>query len=582
MSRRGMGGEMGIVPKPLPSAFGKGFPMSDMIRACALPRAFAARIFVALLSVAFCACAAADDPNRHVVFGTFGTQHLYRGYDGWVEINHGWIAGHEATVDVDNDFIYAPGHPYKERSIVRFYGDDTLPEPLGVYRAYALCDVTSERFSLVPFEYQCNYAPAKVNLTTSGVGKMFVTRTAPVVGQNVYIQEVSGLPQGVTYEDWCEHFRCLLIPGQPRYSPQGAFMIHFRFQASPTAALGTYIVKVKLRTTGFEREVAFPLTIEDVPALATQALVPPEIPTYQKWLGQMKSLGAKWCNRNEPKEIMYFGVESQVWFYDGALVYFQLADQTGEREWMGCAWNIARQYRDYVVAAKGAVPGWRVHPKGLFEAAWRSQDSTESDSYRQALELMVKNGSYSLVGGSVSDRVIRETAYRLETLVYHEVLTGIVNPQKLKSANFLMGMLDAMYSAENYTYQQNFYNGLALRALIDYYTFFGDPRVPVVVKNTLDYIWDKSWRGQALWVNPDNFGARCDWGCRQENTDLINLTAPAYAWYWSITGEEIYQKRADEMFRHALDTDISYSGKVFSQNYTWSPNFVGWRTTRTQ
>ncbi len=48
------------------------------------------------------------------------------------------------------------------------------------------------------------------------------------------------------------------------------------------------------------------------------------------------------------------------------------------------------------------------------------------------------------------------------------------------------------------------------------------------------------------------------------------MIVPAYAWYWRYSGDDLYRERGDQMFGNAMNTDISYSGKTFSQNYRWS------------
>ncbi|MCL4852132.1 MAG: hypothetical protein KJZ78_12225 [Bryobacteraceae bacterium] len=52
---------------------------------------------------------------------------------------------------------------------------------------------------------------------------------------------------------------------------------------------------------------------------------------------------------------------------------------------------------------------------------------------------------------------------------------------------------------------------------------------------------------------------------------------PAFGWYYSVTQDPLYRDRGDEIWSHALDDDISYSGKIFSQNYRWSFDYIRWR-----
>ncbi len=45
-----------------------------------------------------------------------------------------------------------------------------------------------------------------------------------------------------------------------------------------------------------------------------------------------------------------------------------------------------------------------------------------------------------------------------------------------------------------------------------------------------------------------------------------------------MTGDPVYQQRGDELFAHALDEDISWMGKEFSQSYHWSFDYVRYRS----
>jgi hypothetical protein len=56
--------------------------------------------------------------------------------------------------------------------------------------------------------------------------------------------------------------------------------------------------------------------------------------------------------------------------------------------------------------------------------------------------------------------------------------------------------------------------------------------------------------------------------------------APAYAWYWNLTGDTLSLNRGDELFQHALDDPAHtiWSGKQFSQIYKWTFDYVRWRS----
>ena len=509
--------------------------------------------------------------TEHIVFGLAGTSSIHAGSSGWTEVSHAWIDRLPFTVDTVLNTVIVPGHPYKNGTILRFYTEGALPYPINQMRSYVACDVTADSFRLVPYSYACT--SAKLDFTTTGTG--FLRVGTPRIGKtNIYVTSVTGFPAGVTAELWCEHFPCL-SDGR-LFVPQGGYQINLKFTASAAAAQGPATIRVVLEPVGEPVKVVnIPLTVNPAPITPWVGAPVAPMPSKALWETFMKTIGAKWCNLQNPVDPMYFGVENQVWFYDGAEVYARIAEYTKNPLWIGFADNIARQYRDYIMSNNGMAPGWRVFPRGLESAYRRTGDVT----YLNAIQAMVDRGWGWLVGGSFKDEYMRETAYYLSSQTALERLKRVRPPKMVKTAELLMGMLDSDFVSNRYIYQQIFMDGLAFRSLIEYYSLTRDPRVPPAIKKGLDWIWTNAWipSTRKLMVNPDPLGPRCEWGCQQGNSDLINLTAPAYAWYWSITRDPVYQARGDEMWNNSLATDITYSGKIFSQNFTWSFDYVKWR-----
>src|SRR5262249_31614988 len=141
---------------------------------------------------------------------------------------------------------------------------------------------------------------------------------------------------------------------------------------------------------------------------------------------------AQWCsNPANPTEVFNFSTESQVWYYDGARVYFQIADYSGNAAWRNCGHNIASQYADYVIRNNAGIPGWRVFPLGLAMAAGLYPNETK---YKQAVDLLVSMG-YTAIGGYPGDFLIRETAYAVDAYTTAEsVLHEPRNPHLQRSA----------------------------------------------------------------------------------------------------------------------------------------------------
>jgi hypothetical protein len=295
-------------------------------------------------------------------------------------------------------------------------------------------------------------------------------------------------------------------------------------------------------------------------------------PGFDNWQKNMTILGKKWCDGKK----YGFGWEADVWFYDGTRVYYQIADYTHDHSWDKCALNIAQQYRDYVLQNSGRVPGWRVFPRGM-RMAW---ERTKDDSYKQAVILLSKNSAYAPRGGAAPDTRIRETAYVVEAYLEAEKVGEPRNPKLEQAVGYLLGDFQNIFVTKKYEIHQPFFDGLAAEALIDYYIVTRDAKVPPAIKLMVDGLWTKGYDStkHVLAYNPDDQGPTCSVGCGKYVPDLTNLVAPAYAWYWQISHDDVYRQHADEMFGHSLDTNISYSGKIFSQNYRWSFDYVHWRS----
>ena len=300
-------------------------------------------------------------------------------------------------------------------------------------------------------------------------------------------------------------------------------------------------------------------------------------PANAKWESTMLSLAAKWC----PTEttVMGFGTETQVWFYDGARVFYQVADYTADAAWNVCAERIARQYRKYVLDNKGVLPGWRVFPRGL-RLAW---ERTGDASYRDALMLLATSSNWAQAGGSPSEWSIRETAYALDAYVEAERAGAARHPKMAVAVDFLLADFDRLFRQQKYSIHQLFFDGLAAEALIEYHSLTKDPRIVPTIRLMADWMIDCAWANNKLLINPaalnlvDGSLYYCSWGCGTSNTELIGLVVPAFAWLWRETGEARYRDMGDAMWAHMLDTPITYSGKIFAQNFKWTFDFLRWR-----
>ena len=218
----------------------------------------------------------------------------------------------------------------------------------------------------------------------------------------------------------------------------------------------------------------------------------PAIPALSTWKSNMTTLGQKWAAwLDNPKNLpLAFGVEQEVWYYDGGRVYYQIADYTHDPKWYKYGDQILSAYADYVISNHGGVPGYRIFPYGLY-MGWQR---THNPKYAEALDQMV-SGSRSistvqlrynrqhLANGAVNPQwvpqYIRESAYYADVYLVDWMRTGKQNSLLqvaiwdcvVADLNEFMrpGSKSYLGSGTNGNVINNFMIGLALETLTHYY-----------------------------------------------------------------------------------------------------------------
>jgi hypothetical protein len=547
---------------------------------------------------------AAAKPVPSVARRWRGPRTVIAGYSSWYFFWDEWMV--PVTCNPASSRCDSGDTPFAGGETVQFYSTGTPPQGIWslyatVWAPYAVCDVQGTSFTL-----RRNDCSGSVEtFTTPGTGSQFIAYTNPAKSypKNVYVTAVSGLPAGVQLTWWRPTSGCTAaktrMQGSTPYDAGASERFCLQVHVPPNTPAGDYTVSITFSEApgGSNSTVLeFPITVVHLPPLQTKSIdwasVPP-IPGLDRWERNMVSKdtgGARWCaDKAHPTEVMAFGYEGQVWYYDGARVYYQIADYTGDREWANCARNIASQYRDRVLASKGGVQAWRAFPDGLARSMCPSCDP----GYGAALQAMINANYYANGSGVPQDDRIREISYSLDLEVMQQKVFGQPHKNLTNTADMVIGfLLSYTEGTGRYAQYQGFMCGLAMEALIGYWDLTHDPRVPFIVKQMLDDIWarydqkkhalmydgdvDPTKCGQAnTWFNSDPGG-----GCGANNHQGLNdLVAPAFAWYWKLTGDDTYLQRGDDLFSHNLDEEI-YSGKQFSQTYRWSFDYVKWRSGR--
>jgi hypothetical protein len=281
-------------------------------------------------------------------------------------------------------------------------------------------------------------------------------------------------------------------------------------------------------------------------------------------------------NTGVPYPVVYSpGSNARVWFYNDE-TFFRIAQYTGDPSWANCGVFVAAAMRDkFQQFGPMAMPAYFYFPWAMVGAYRLTKDPT----YRDEVISTADGGQGSR--GSVDDFAMRENAFAFEGRLAKRDLTGQEDYDLPYFAEATLGHLyvNATGSPDR-IFNEPFMLGLAMRPLIRWYMISHDERIPVVIKLTLDKIWD-GWYDQKahhFYYNPEPAGERCSVGCQKwTGSTLNNLVSPGYAWYWRLTGDEVARQRGDEMFSHEYAESYPYSAKEWSQGFYWSWDFVDWR-----
>ena len=132
--------------------------------------------------------------------------------------------------------------------------------------------------------------------------------------------------------------------------------------------------------------------------------------------------------------------------------------------------------------------------------------------------------------------------------------------------------------------------GLDMEALIEYYDWQAavgqpqDQRIPLAIKSTSISCGPRLWAAKssgydAFYYNGVDIPHDSSNG-NDSYVELNNLVCGAYAWYWSISGDNTYLNQGDACFDAAISprAGFYFSGKDFGQIFKWSFDYIGWRT----
>lgn len=318
------------------------------------------------------------------------------------------------------------------------------------------------------------------------------------------------------------------------------------------------------------------LTLHVVDELVVDQSLPP-VPERELWERNMVEFGERYCDPEEIAQLSTY--EGGVWYYDGLRMYLQMAQYLNDPRWEVCAEYVRDVYRTYVLESEGNIPGWRVFSEGLYRDFVRSGDELS----RQAVRLLATRSGFAYSAGSPDYRYSRENALIIESYLTAEQVGVPLEPSLHQAVNNSLIHLADWRDGRADTVQP-YLVGMTLESLIRYYERTRDARIPDIVFETLDWLWDGYWEaenGAFAYIRcaPSVTAPECDGLDQGSAADLNLLIAPAYAWAWRRTDEPRFLERGDLAFAEGVRRAYLFGGKQFTQNYRWSFDYLRWRLT---
>ena len=370
-----------------------------------------------------------------------------------------------------------------------------------------------------------------------------------------------------------------------------AFQYHLmtvRLRTAANTAPGNYSVTVTLQENGQNVPTTYNFTVLPAPsAPSTRNAYPPPIPGKSVWESYMTQLGHKFCDSTSYSNsrddlntagsfLTGWGWEGDAWYYDGGRVFQQIESYTNDPSWNHCALTILDPYRQWQLANNAAMPMYAIFPYGMAMNYWRTGEQSNAD----AIQALATKGGGANYGGWVDPAYIRETAYSADVRIANELITKQRDRLLNESIDKLLGHLD-MAANGQLGGSHPFMVGLAMETAIHYYEMtvaegHPDYRVPAAVKRAQDGLWRDYYVPSTHTLRY----TRPDMPTIDNWIVLNNLVAPAYAWYWNLTGDTVSLSRGDELFQHTLDDPRGtiVTGKQFSQVYKWSFDYIRYRS----
>jgi len=282
------------------------------------------------------------------------------------------------------------------------------------------------------------------------------------------------------------------------------------------------------------------------------------------------SIFAKWSEEHWNESGGNWGAT----YYDRGLGWYAAWWRTGDAKYLERADIDIVAYRDeYILPNSGGVPPRWSNPEGLALHYLVTGDEQSREALAQLADVQARTWLDNMMTTQYQDGRIQGRT------VLTVLMADLVDARPIRDwaadTRFGVDELIKWYEAsgsDGSWDMKSYCNGQAnfqvahalLEALIRYYDLVEpDPRIPPIVKASLDYMWEW-WRADDRALT--YLTVACDNGGANPAPDVNLLSVPPFGWYYQYSGDETYRTRGDALFLGGLWRTFWSGNKQFNQS----------------
>lgn len=451
--------------------------------------------------------------------------------------------------------------------------------------------------------------PVPVDFTDTGSGTHYLWDNTG----NIHLYSWSGFPQGTTYSfrrSGAINYSAVFSSSKPQFAYNAAITMFIKVPA--VTAAGNYPITITTSESGASevntQTVSYTLvakTITPISKIGPTADSYTAIPGLSRWedfltkstdgggtsTGQGGDSKPRCPNPEDPSFTMVFPTNNgiEVWQYDGAEIYYRMAFHFNDPKWNNCGNYITNIVSSYLDGAD-TQPYFYTMFRGLTRAYYY----TRQYNHRLAI-LRASTGTIQYIEGTLDNTRMREMSGALDRVNARIKITGVYNYTKPDYISVIIGILDEISNGGTIsTFNQPFMGGMLIRNLTEEYREHNDERIPIVVKQYLDALWN-DWYDptiKGVWYSSYPEGERCFGENCQAVTDTLGIydgnvlngmIFPGFHFIWRLNGNNIYRDRGDELWQYMFGANLllePYHAKNWTEMNYWASDAYLWRTNQ--